>query len=158
MERLSTIPGVKQRTAEVIVAELGVDMGVFPSAGHLASWAALCPGNNESAGKHRSGKTRRGNPWLRTALTEAALGAIRHGRGALAARYRRIMRHRGHKKAVIAVAHAMLVAIYHMLTRRTTYQDLGDDSYHRRHPEPAKHPGLQLPRRQACRVSLDLVA
>jgi transposase len=70
LERLSTIPGVKRRTAEVIIAEIGVDMRMFPSAGHLTSWAALCPGNNESAGKHRSGKTRRGNPWLRTALTE----------------------------------------------------------------------------------------
>lgn len=112
VEPLTTIPGVKQRTAEAVIAEIGVDMSAFPSAAHLASWAALCPGNNERAGKHRSGKTRRGNPWLRTALTEAALGAIRHGRGALAARYRRIRRHRGHKKAVIAVAHATLVAIY----------------------------------------------
>ena len=158
LERVSTIPGVKQRTAEVVIAEIGVDMSVFPSAGHLASWAALCPGNNESAGKHRSGKTRRGNPWLRTALTEAALGAIRHGRGALAARYRRIMRHRGHKKAVIAVAHAMLVAIYHMLTRRTTYQDLGDDYYDRRHAERAKHRALQTLERQGYRVSLEPVA
>src|SRR5207245_5831741 len=113
--------------------------------------------NNESAGKHRSGKTRRGNPWLRTALTEAALAAIRHGRGALAARYRRIMRHRGHKKAVIAVAHAMLVAIYHMLTRRTTYQDLGDDYYDRRHAERAKHRALQTLERQGYRVSLEPV-
>jgi len=155
LERVSTIPGVKQRTAEVVIAEIGVDMSVFPSAGHLASWAALCPGNNESAGKHRSGKTRRGNPWLRTALTEAALGAIRHGRGALAARYRRIMRHRGHKKAVIAVAHAMLVAIYHMLTRHTPYQDLGDDYYDRRHAERAKHRALQTLERQGYRVSLE---
>jgi transposase len=158
LERVSTIPGVKQRTAEVVISEIGVDMSVFPSAGHLASWAALCPGNNESAGKHRSGKTRRGNPWLRTALTEAALGAIRHGRGALAARYRRIMRHRGHKKAVIAVAHAMLVAIYHMLTRRTTYQDLGNDHYDRRHAERAKHRALQTLERQGYRVSLEPVA
>lgn len=158
LERVSTIPGVKQRTAEVVIAEIGVDMSVFPSAGHLASWAALCPGNNESAGKHRSGKTRRGNPWLRTALAEAALGAIRHGRGALAARYRRIMRHRGHKKAVIAVAHAMLVAIYHMLTRRTTYQDLGHDYYDRRHAERAKHRALQTLERQGYRVSLEPVA
>jgi len=89
VERLGTIPGVKKRTAEVIVAEIGVDMSHFPSAAHLASWAGLCPGNNESAGKHRSGATRKGNPWLCTALTESALGAIRHGRGALAARYRR---------------------------------------------------------------------
>ena len=158
LERLSTIPGVKRRTAEVIIAEIGVDMGMFPSAGHLASWAALCPGNNESAGKHRSGKTRRGNPWLRTALTEAALGAIRHGRGALAARYRRIMRHRGHKKAVIAVAHAMLVIAYHLLTRGTTYHDLGDDYYDRRHAERAKRRALETLERQGYRVTLDSAA
>jgi transposase len=158
LERLMTIPGVKQRTAEVVIAELGVDMSVFPSAAHLASWAALCPGNNESAGKRRSGKTRRGNPWLRTALTEAALGAIRHGRGALAARYRRIMRHRGHKKAVIAVAHAMLVAIYYLLTRRTTYQDLGDDYYDRRHAERAKRRALQTLEGQGYRVTLEPAA
>jgi transposase len=158
LERLSTIPGVKRRTAEVIIAEIGVDMRMFPSAGHLASWAALCPGNNESAGKHRSGKTRRGNPWLRTALTEAALGAIRHGRGALAARYRRIMRHRGHKKAVIAVAHAMLVVAYHLLTRGTTYQELGDDYYDRRHAERAKRRALETLQRQGYRVTLESAA
>jgi transposase len=158
VDRLITIPGVKQRTAEVVVAEIGVDMSVFPSAAHLASWAALCPGNNESAGKHRSGKTRRGNPWLRTALIEAALGAIRHGRGALAARYRRIMRHRGHKKAVVALAHAMLVAIYYLLARNTTYHDLGDDYCDRRHAERAKSRALQTLERQGYRVTLEPVA
>lgn len=158
MERLSTIPGVKRRTAEVIVAEIGTDMGAFPSAAHLASWAALCPGNNESAGKHRSGKTRKGNPWLRTALTEAALGAIRHGRGALAARYRRIMRHRGHKKAVIAVAHAMLVVVWHLLARQTTYHDLGDDYYDRRHADRAKRRALDTLERQGYRVILEPAA
>jgi transposase len=158
IERLSTVPGIKQRTAEVIVAEIGVDMGMFPSAGHLASWAALCPGNNESAGKHRSGKTRRGNPWLRTALTEAALGAIRHGRGALAARYRRIMRHRGHKKAVVAVAHAMLVTVYHLLTQRTTYRELGDDYYDRRHAERATRRALETLERQGYRVTIEPAA
>jgi transposase len=158
LERLGTIPGVKQRTAEVIIAEIGADMSCFPSAAHLASWAALCPGNNESAGKHRSGKTRRGNPWLRTALTEAALGAIRHGRGALAARYRRIMRHRGHKKAVIAVAHAMLVVGYHLLTRKTTYHELGDDYYDRRYADRAKRRALATLERQGYRVILEPAA
>jgi transposase len=158
LERLSAIPGVKKRTAEVIVAEIGTDMGIFPSAAHLASWAALCPGNNESAGKHRSGKTRKGNPWLRTALTEAALGAIRHGRGALAARYRRIMRHRGHKKAVIAVAHAMLVVVWHLLTRQTTYHDLGDEYYDSRHADRAKRRALQTLERQGYRVILEPAA
>jgi len=158
VERLSTIPGVKQRTVEVVIAEIGVDVQVVPSAGHLASWAALCPGNNESAGKHRPAKTRYGNPWLRTALTEAALGAIRHGCGALAARYRRIMRHRGHQKAVIAVAHAMLAAIYYMLARNTTYHDLGDDYYDRRRAERAKRRTLATLQRQGYRVTLEPVA
>jgi len=108
VSRLDTIPGVNKRTAEVLIAEIGVDMGVFPTAGHLASGAGLCPGNNESAGKHRSGKTRKGNRWLRGALIQAALaGGTRSTKGAFAARYRRVMRHRGHKKAVVAVAHAM---------------------------------------------------
>jgi transposase len=158
VERLSTIPGVKRRTAEVIVAEIGVDMTRFPSAAHLASWAGLCPGNNESGGKARPGKTRKGDPWLRTALTEAALGAIRHGRGALAARYRRIMRHRGHKKAVIAVAHAILVVAYHLLTRQTTYHELGDDYYDRRQAERAKHRALAMLERQGYRVTLEVAA
>jgi len=158
VERLSTIPGVKRRTAEVIVAEIGVDMTRFPNAAHLASWAGLCPGNNESGGKSRPGKIRRGDPWLRTALTEAALGAIRHGRGALAARYRRIMRHRGHEKAVIAVAHAILVAAYHLLTRHTAYLELGDDYYDRRHAERAKRRALSTLERQGYRVTLEAVA
>jgi len=158
LERLSTIPGVKKRTAEVILAEIGPDMSTFPSAAHLASWAGLCPGNNESAGKHRSGRTRKGTPWLRTALTEAALGAIRHGRGALATRYRRIMRHRGHKKAVIAVAHAILVVVYHLLTRQTTYHELGDDYYDRRHAERSKRRALETLERQGYRVVLEPAA
>src|SRR5262245_57571742 len=111
VSRLDTIPGVNRRTAEVLIAEIGVDMSAFPTAGHLASWAGLCPGTNESAGKHRSGRTRKGNRWLRSVLIQAALaGGTRSTKGALAARYRRVMRHRGHKKAVVAVAHAMLVA------------------------------------------------
>jgi transposase len=158
IERLSTIPGVKRRTAEVILAEIGPDMSAFPSAAHLASWAGLCPGNNESAGKHRSGRTRKGTPWLRTALTEAALGAIRNGHGALAAHYRRIMRHRGHKKAVIAVAHATLVVIYHLLTRETIYHELGEDYYDRRHAERATRRALDTLERQGYRVVLEPAA
>ena len=99
LAQLDTIPGVDKRTAQVLIAELGVDMSFFPSDAHLASWAALCPGNNESAGKHRSGKTRGGNRWLRTTLVEAAWAATRVENSALAARYRRVMRHRGHQKA-----------------------------------------------------------
>jgi Transposase IS116/IS110/IS902 family len=114
---------VNKRTAEVLIAELGVDMTVFPTAKHAASWAGLCPGNHESAGKHHSGRTRHGNRWLRTALIEAALAAsLRSTTGAFAARYRRV-RHRGHKKAIVAVAHAILVTAYHLLARQIPYED-----------------------------------
>jgi transposase len=159
VERLDTIPGVNRRTAEVIIAEIGVDMTIFPTAGHLASWAGLCPGNNESAGKHRSGRTRKGDRWLRGALTEAALAAGPHSaKGAFAARYRRVMRHRGNKKAVIAVAHAMLVTAYHLLARKTTYRDPGADYYERRHADRARHRAIQLLERQGYRVTLEPAA
>lgn len=158
VKRLDAIPGVNQRTAEVIIAEIGVDMRVFPSAGHLASWAGLCPGNNESAGKHKSGKTRKGDRWLRAALTEAALSATRTSKSAFAARYRRVMRHRGHKKAVIAVAHAILVTAYHLLARRTAYQDLGPDYYDRRHTERVRQRAIQTLEHQGYRVILEPAA
>jgi len=156
--RLDTLPGVDRRTAEVLIAELGVDMRVFPSDRHAASWAGLCPGNHESAGKHRSGRTRKGNGWLRTALTEAALGAIRTKGSALGARYRRIMRHRGHKKAVIAVAHALLRAAYHLLARRLPYRDLGADYVDRRHTERVTRRAVQALERQGYRVTLQPAA
>lgn len=108
LKRLDTIPGINARTAQVVIAEIGVDMSRFPSEHHLASWAGLCPGNNESAGKHKAGTTRKGNRWLRMALIEVALAAIRKKDCAFGARYRRVMRHRGHKKAVVAVAHSLL--------------------------------------------------
>jgi transposase len=153
--RLDTIHGVNKRTAEVIIAEIGADMSVFPTAGHLASWAGLCPGNNESAGKHRPGKTRKGNKWLRGALTEAALAAgTRSAKGAFAARYRRVMRHRGHKKAVIAVAHALLVTAYHLMARKTTYQEPGAEYYERRHAERVRQQAIQTLERQGFRVTL----
>ena len=158
VERLDTIPGIDQRTAEVLVAELGVDMSVFPTAGHLASWAGLCPGNNESAGKHKSGKTRKGDRWLRTALVEAAQAAARASRTALAARYRRVMRHRGHRKAVVAVAHAILVTVYHILSRGTRYQELSTDYYDRRAGDHARRRAIQTLERQGYRVVLEPAA
>ena len=156
--QLDTIPGIDKRTAEVLIAELGVDMSCFPSDRHLASWAALCPGNNESAGKHRSGKTRRGNRWLRTALVEAAWAAVRVKDSALGARYRRVMRHRGHKKAVVAVAHAMLRAVYHLLAEATVYREPGADYYDRRHAERVRRRAIQLLERQGYRVVLEPAA
>ena len=158
VQRLDTIPGVNQRTAETLVAEVGVDMSVFPTAGHLASWAAVCPGNNESAGKHRSGKTRKGNRWLRSALIEAALAATRASNTALSARYRRIMRHRGHKKAVAAVAHAILIIAYHLIAHGTTYRELGVDYHDRRAAERARRRAIQTLERQGYRVVLEAVA
>jgi len=157
LTRLDSIPGVSQRTAEVLIAEIGVDMRVFPTAGHLASWAGLCPGNNESAGKHRAGRTRKGNRWLRMTLIEAALAAARTST-ALGARYRRVMRHRGHHKAVIAVAHAILVIAYHLLSRETTYQELGADYFDRRHAERAQRRAVQTLERQGFRVTLEPAA
>jgi transposase len=159
VSRLDTIPGVNKRTAEVLIAEIGVDMSVFPTAGHLASWAGLCPGTNESAGKHKSGRTRKGNRWLRGVLIQAALaGGTRATKGALAARYRRVMQHRGHKKAVVAVAHAMLVAAYHLLARKTTYHDPGADYYERRHADRVRQRAVQLLERQGYRVILEPAA
>jgi transposase len=129
---IRTIPGIGQHCAEVIVAETGADMTVFPTAAHLASWAGLCPGNDESAGKRRSGKTRKGNPWLRSALVEAAQAAGRSKDTYLAAQFRRLAARRGKKRALIAVAHSILVAIYYLLTRSTVYEDLGGDYFDRR--------------------------
>ena len=125
MARLETIPGVGRRTAEVLVAEIGPDMSRFPSAAHLASWAGMCPGNNESAGKRRSGRTRKGSPWLRTTLVEAAQAAGRTKGTYLAAQFRRLAGRRGKKRAAVAVGHTILVIVYHLLRDGTTYQDLG---------------------------------
>jgi transposase len=125
VERLDAIPGLGRRTAEIILAELGPDLMRFSSAAHLASWAGLCPGNHESAGRQRTGRTRKGNPWLRTALVEAAQAAARTKGSYLAAQFRRLAARRGIKKALVAVAHTLLGIIYALLTRGATYTDLG---------------------------------
>lgn len=156
--RLDTIPGINQRVAEVVIAELGASMAPFPSAGHLASWAGLCPGQNESAGKRRSGRTRHGSPWLRAALIEAALAASRKRDSALRARYLRVARHRGHKKAVLAVAHALLIAIYHVVAREENYRDLGADYYDRRHAEHLTRRAIKTLERQGYHVTLEPAA
>ena len=135
VELLCTIPGVQRRTAEVIVAEIGLDMSVFPDPKHLASWAGLCPGNHQSAGKRRSGTTRNGSKWLDWALEEAALAAIRTKDVYLAAQYARLRPRRGHKKALGAVKHSIIVACWHMLTTGELYRDLGGDYFRTRNPE-----------------------
>jgi transposase len=134
-ERLMTIPGVSQRVAETVLAEIGPNMEQFPSDGHLASWAGMCPGNNESAGKRRSGRTTKGNRWLKQMLVQAAWAAS-HTQGTyLAAQYRRLARRRGRKRALVALGHTLLVIIYHVLKRGTTYAELGPDFLDRLEPE-----------------------
>ena len=128
---LDGITGIGRRSAEAIIAEIGVDMSRFPTAKHLASWARLCPGNNESAGKRRSGATGHGNSWLRTTMVEVAWTAARSPDGYHGALYRHLALRRGKKRAIVAVAHALLVAIYHMLKDGTAYQDLGPDHFDR---------------------------
>ena len=133
-ERLQTIPGVSQRVAETVLAEIGPRMEQFPSADHLASWAGMCPGNNESAGKRRSGRITKGNRWLKRILVQAAWAAS-HTKGTyLAAQYRRLAKRRGCKRALVAVGHTLLVIIYHVLKRGTTYQELGADFLERLEP------------------------
>ncbi|MGH8566384.1 MAG: IS110 family transposase [Gammaproteobacteria bacterium] len=138
VELLRTIPGVERRSAESIIAEIGVDMAQFSSAARLASWAGMCPGNNESGGKHRSGKTRKGSKWLRTTLTEVARAAARSKGTYFSAQYNRLRGRRGPSKAAIAVGHSVLVVAYHLLERGEPYADLGADYFLRRH-DPARH-------------------
>jgi transposase len=126
-DRLDTIPGIAKRCAEIVIAEIGVDMGQFPTPGHLASWAGLCPGNNESAGKHKSTTTRSGNPWLTSALVEAAWAAVRTKDCYLTVRFQRIRKRRGEQRALIAVAHTILVICWHLLADGTIYDELGTD-------------------------------
>ena len=132
---LDTIPGVGRETAEVIVSEIGTDMSRFPSANHLASWAGVAPGNNESAGKRRSGKTRKGNQVLCAALNQAAHAAARTKDTYLSAQYRRLAARRGKKKAIVALEHTILVMAYHLIQRNEPYRELGGNYFDNRRPE-----------------------
>ena len=137
VQLLIGIPGVSYRTAQVILAEIGTDMSRFPTAGHLASWAGMCPGNNESAGKHRNGHTRHGSRWLETALIEAAKAASRSKNSYLSAHYHRIRGRRGTAKATVAVGHSILVICWHLLSTGETYTDLGGDYFDKRRTSTA---------------------
>jgi transposase len=132
VEMLSTIPGISTLSAEVIVAEIGIDMSHFETAGHLISWAGLCPKNDESAGKRRSNRMKKGAPWLKTTLIQCAWAASRKKNSYLQAQYLRIRSRRGAKKAIGAVAASILTAAYHMLKDGTLYQDLGADHFDNR--------------------------
>jgi transposase len=135
LELLKTIPGIQDRIAQVLAAEIGLDMKPFATAANLASWAGVCPGNNESAGKRRTGRTRKGNQWLRSALIQAAWAASRTKNTYLSAHFQRISARRGAKRAAVAVSHTLLVIIYNVLSRRTPYQELGADYLDRLAPE-----------------------
>jgi transposase len=159
LERVATIPGVGKRTAEMVLAEMGTDMADFPSAAHLASWAGLCPGNNESAGKRKTGRTRRGSPWLREALTEAARAAARTKNTFLSSQYRRIAARRGSNRAAVAVAHTILVIIYHILkTANLKYQELGPQYQALRNNEAATKRAVKQLTALGYKVTLEATA
>lgn len=132
LSRLETVHGIGRRIAEILVAEIGTDVDRFPTAGHLASWAGISPGNNESAGKRRGGAIRKGNPWLCAALVEAANAVGRKKDGYLRAQLSRLIARRGYQKAIVAVAHTILVIAYHLIKRGTVYQDLGGTYFDRK--------------------------
>jgi len=139
IQLLDTIPGVDQKVAEAIIAEIGVDMSRFPSDRHLASWAGLCPGNNESAGKRKSGKTRKGDRWLKRSLIEASLAVSRSKDTYLSALYHRVARRRGAKKAAVAVAHAITVIAHNMIAKKLPYHEFGADYFDRLNETYIKH-------------------
>jgi len=158
VELIDTIPGVGLRTAQAILAETGVDMTRFPSDAHLASWARMCPGTDESAGKRKSGATGAGNPWLRAALVEAAHAAARTKSTYLGAQYRRIAARRGAKRAAVAVGHSILVALYHMLSDGVTYEDLGPTWFDERDRRAIVRRSVRRLEALGYRVTVELAA
>lgn len=153
-EALTTIPGVSTRVADVIVAETGGDMSVFPTAAHLASWAGVCPGSHESAGRVKTGRTRPGNNHLKAALGVAAMTASRQRNSYLAAKYRRIAARRGRQKALVAIQHTMLVAIWNMASNGEAFNDLGADHYARLRPEKTRNHAIAQLQRLGYDVNL----
>jgi transposase len=138
VELIMSIPGIKNLSAHVIVSEIGIDMSRFPSAAHLISWACVCPRNDESAGKRRSNRVRKGANWLKTTMVQCALAASKKKGSYLQAQFHRIKARRGPKKAIMAVVASILTAIYHMLKDGTMYQDLGSDHFKRRSTDQQK--------------------
>ena len=151
---LTTIPGIEKQNAQNILAEIGFDMNQFPSAAHLASWSGICPGNNESAGKHKSGKTTKGCKWLRRALTQSGWAVARTRNSYLGEQYRRLAKRRGSKKAAVAVGHTILCIIYYMVRDKQTYKDLGEDHFIKLHPE--QHRKYHVKKLKALGYEVDL--
>lgn len=155
IQRLDSIPGLGRRGAEQILAETGTDMSRFPTAAHLASWAKVCPGNNESAGKRKSGRTGKGNRWLRQALIEAAHAAARSRNTYLGAQSHRLAARRGATRATVAVAHTILVIVYHVLKRDTSYQELGAHYYDERDKQQVARRAIKRLEKLGFKVTVD---
>ncbi|MBI3968908.1 MAG: IS110 family transposase, partial [Chloroflexi bacterium] len=158
LARLDTIPGVSRRVAQTIVAAIGTDLSRFPSAAHLASWAKLCPGLHQSGGKRATAGTGQGNPYLREVLTEAAWAASHTKTTYLAAQFHRLKVRRGAKRAIVAVAHTILVIAYHVLRDGTPYHDLGPDYFDQRSKESTTRRAVKRLERLGYKVTLDPVA
>jgi transposase len=158
LERLDTIPGVGRRGAEELVAEIGTDMSRFPTAAHLASWARVCPGTDESAGKRKRVGTGRGNPWLRRMLVEAARAAARTRRTYLSVRYRRLAARRGANRAAMAVGHTIAVIAYHLIRDQTTYHDLGATYFDERDREAVVRRSVRRLQQLGYRVTVEQAA
>ena len=155
LARLDAIPGIGQRNAEQILVEVGTDMSRFPSASHFASWAKLCPGSDESAGKRRSGRTGMGSRWLRSTMVEAAWSASRVRNSYFSAQYHRLAPRRGKRRAAVAVAHSMLIAIYHLIKDGTVYQDLGPNHFDELDRRRITHRAVRRLQALGYRVTLD---
>ena len=154
LARWDSLPGINRRIAEIVIAELGPDLTPFEDAEHLASWAGMCPGNNESAGKRKSGKTRKGSPWLRRALVEAAQGAARTKNKYYQALYHRLAARRGKQRALMAVGHSLLVTGFYLITRQTMYEDLGGNYFDERDREAVKRRAVKRLEKLGYRVDL----
>jgi len=155
VRKLDAIPGFDCRAAQNVLAEIGTEMSRFPSAGHLASWAGMCPGNNESAGKRRSGRMSEGDKWLKRTLTQTAWAASHSRSSYFAAQYHRLSKRRGPKRAVLAVGHSQLRVVYEMLKQGTTYEDLGGDYFEKRDAERLKQQLTARLEGLGCRVTIE---
>lgn len=158
IQRWDSLPGINRRIAEIIIAEVGADLKPFENADHLASWAGMCPGNNKSAGKRFSGKTRKGSKWLRRALIEAAHGAAHTKEKYFQAQYRRLAARRGKQRAAVAVGHSLLVTGYYLITRQETYQDLGANYFDERDREAVKRRAVRRLEKLGFQVQLKPIA
>ena len=156
IERLDEIPGVGLRTIEDVLAEIGTDMTRFPTSKHLSSWAKICPGNNESGGKRKSGRSGKGNPWLKAALVQASWAAVAKKGTYFRAQYHRLASRLGSKRAILAVAHSMLITIYFMLRDGTSYRELGDNYFDERRRQATIRRAAQRIERLGYKVTLEV--